>query len=244
MVTPKPSPTEAESWTRAIPWTWIIIVAASTITVYASSKFSWFQRNEHVAIWLEGVALVLIFGLDLINRKEEHKETIEQLKAATKQAEASANAAVEAKKSSDILASLHRSLMGIGEAPIRVENINVPMWRISTVAKNFGTLLASRVSVTAEIFIDGALRLTEPVGEVVEVFPGQTFSHLTVFDTGPSSRVQINAGVQALTAKIKITYSDQSQRSFVYVADAKFIGGFLHLTRTETTELSPARSQS
>jgi hypothetical protein len=238
MATQNPSGTEEKPKTKTIPWTWMVIVAASILTIYVSSTFDWFKQNEHVAIWLEGVALVLIFGLDLINGKEEHKETIEQLKAATHQAEFTEKAADEAKKSSDILASLHRPLMGIGETPIRVDNINVPMWRISTVAKNFGTLLATGVSVTAEIFIDGALRMTEPVGEVVEVFPGQAFSHLTVFDTGQSGRVQINSGAQALTAKIKITYRDQSQRSFVYLADAKFIGGFLHLTRTATTELS------
>ena len=60
---------------------------------------------------------MLIFGLDLISRKEEHEETIEQLKAATGQARSTEKAAIEAKKSSDILASLHRPLMGI-EAPI------------------------------------------------------------------------------------------------------------------------------
>lgn len=216
-----------------------MIAAASAITIYLSSRFCWFKRNEHVAIWLEGVALVLIFGLDLLNRKEEREETLDQLKAATDQAKSTEKAALEAKKSSDILASLHRPLMGIGEAPIRVDNINVPMWRIIIVAKNFGTILATRVSITAEIFLNGALRMSEPVGEVVEVFPDQAFSHLTVFDTGQSGRLQINSGAQAFTAKIKITYSDQSQRSFVYVADAKFIGGFLHLTRTQTTELPP-----
>jgi len=218
-----------------------MIVAASTIIVTVSARFSWFQRNEHIAIWLEGAALVFIFGLDLTRRKEEHEETIDQLKAATDQARASAEAAVEAKKSSDILASLHRPLMGIGETPIRVDNLINPSWRINIVTRNFGTLLATRVSVTSKIFIEGALRKEEPIGEIVEVFPNQPFTHLTVFETGASDRGPISSGERTFTVKIKITYGDQSQRNFVYVADTKFIGGFLHLTKTETTELSPAR---
>ena len=130
--------------------------------------------------------------------------------------------------------------MGI-ETPVRVADMNIRAWKIVVVAKNFGTLLATQVGVTAEIFIDGALRIAEPVGEIVEVFPGQTFEHPILFDTGDIGRVQIHSGAQVLTAKIKFSYGDQSQRRFVYVADAKLVGGFLNLTRTETTELSPRR---
>lgn len=217
-----------------------MIVVASAIIVCVSSRFSWFQRNEHVAIWLEGVALVLIFGLDLISRKEEHKETMEQLKAATDQAKASTQAAVEAKKSSDILASLHRPLMGI-EAPVNILNQNVRNWQIPVVVKNFGTLLATQVSVTAEMFVDGAVRKSDPVTEVVEIFPGQTHTHSIMFDTGESRGSQIVSGERTLTAKIKVTYGDQSQRKFGYVAEAKYKTSALYLMRTETTELSPAQ---
>jgi hypothetical protein len=241
MTTPKPSPKATEPWVSAIPWTWVLIVAVSTLTVYVSSRFCWFKRNEHVAIWLEGVALVLIFGLDLLNRKEEREETLEQLRAATDQAKSTEKAAIEAKKSSDILASLHRPLMGI-EAPVKVANLNVRIWKILVVAKNFGTLLATQVSITAEIFIDGAIRQSDTVTEVVEVFPGQTHEHSITYDTGETGRSQIFSGDQILTARIKLTYGDQSQRRFEYVADTKLRSEHLYLTRTETTELPPARN--
>lgn len=240
MPAPKPSRTEVQSWTKAVPWTWIVIAAVSLITVFLSSRFSWFQRNEHVAIWMEGVALVLIFGLDLTNRKEEHEETLEQLKAASDQAKFTENAAIEAKKSSDILASLHRPLMGI-EAPVNILNQNVRNWQIPVVVKNFGTLLATQVSVTAEIFVDGAVRKSDPVTEVVEVFPGQIHTHSIMFDTGESRGSQIFSGDRTLTAKIKVTYGDKSQRKFEYAAEAKYKASALYLTRTETTELSPVR---
>lgn len=242
MTTPNPSSSEPKSGTRAIPWGWIMIVVVAAITIYVSSRFCWFKRNEHVAIWLEGVALVLIFGLDLQNRKEEQEETKEQLKAATDQAKFTEKAAIEAKKSSDILASLHRPLMGI-EAPVSIANLNVQIWKINVVAKNFGTLLATQVSVTAEIFIDETLRQSYPVTEIVEVFPGQTHEHSITFDTG-DGRSQMFAGERILTARIKLTYGDQSQRRFEYVADTKLRSEHLYLTRTQTTELSPVQPQS
>jgi hypothetical protein len=60
-------------------------------------------------------------------------------------------------------------------------------------------------------------RMTDPVREVVEVFPGQAFEHPILFDTGDTGRSQILSGAQVLTAKIKFSYGDQSQRRFVYL---------------------------
>jgi hypothetical protein len=76
-------------------WLAIIIVVATVGATFIFGHFDWFKRNEHVALWLEGVALVLIFGLDYFNRldeaqeqKREHEETVEQLKLLRQQAEA------------------------------------------------------------------------------------------------------------------------------------------------------------
>ena len=54
-------------------WLIIIIIGAVCATIIFG-YFDWFKRNEHVALWLEGVALVLIFGLDYLNRIDEAKE--------------------------------------------------------------------------------------------------------------------------------------------------------------------------
>jgi hypothetical protein len=73
-------------------WLVVIIILSVCVTI-VFGLFDWFKRNEHVALWLEGVALVLIFGLDYFNRIDEaeeqerrHKETIRQLEVLSQQA--------------------------------------------------------------------------------------------------------------------------------------------------------------
>lgn len=53
----------------------------------SSGFLAWLTKYEAVAIWLEGIALVLIFGLDWWNARTGHKETLEQLRLARLQAE-------------------------------------------------------------------------------------------------------------------------------------------------------------
>jgi hypothetical protein len=52
----------------------------------------WFQSHEYIAIWLEGVALVLIFIWDRFDSAKQHGETLAQLRIAQQQIEASHNA--------------------------------------------------------------------------------------------------------------------------------------------------------
>lgn len=69
----------------------VVIIIAFVATVGASflfSHFCWFKRNEHVALWLEGIALVLIFVWDRIEAEGEHQERMEQLEIAKEQATA------------------------------------------------------------------------------------------------------------------------------------------------------------
>lgn len=73
---------------------WLVVIIIVTVcATIVFGLFDWFKRNEHVALWLEGVALVLIFGLDYFNRIDEaeeqerrHKETIRQLEVLSQQA--------------------------------------------------------------------------------------------------------------------------------------------------------------
>jgi hypothetical protein len=55
--------------------------------LYGASE--WFSRNEFIAIWLEGAALVAIFVWDRIDSHHQHKDTINQLKVLQEQVEAS-----------------------------------------------------------------------------------------------------------------------------------------------------------
>jgi hypothetical protein len=49
----------------------------------------WFNATEGLAIWLEAIALVLIFIWDRLNSHADHKQTIAQIKIAQEQAAAS-----------------------------------------------------------------------------------------------------------------------------------------------------------
>jgi hypothetical protein len=48
----------------------------------------WLTKYQAVAIWLEGIALVAIFGLDWWNGRKGHEETLEQLRLSRFQADA------------------------------------------------------------------------------------------------------------------------------------------------------------
>ncbi len=45
--------------------------------------FNWLKTYESVAIWLEGIALVLIFVWDRLDSRKQHQETLAQLHAVT-----------------------------------------------------------------------------------------------------------------------------------------------------------------
>jgi hypothetical protein len=70
---------------------WLIVICiASIAATFLFSHFCWFKRNEHVALWLEGVALVFIFALDYINRLDDSEQLgllRQQVEAAKKQAD-------------------------------------------------------------------------------------------------------------------------------------------------------------
>jgi 4-hydroxybenzoate polyprenyltransferase len=73
---------------------WIVAICfGSLLAIYAFGYFRWFKDNEYVALWLEGVALVFIFGLDYVNRLDDteehakqHIETLTQLELLRNQA--------------------------------------------------------------------------------------------------------------------------------------------------------------
>jgi hypothetical protein len=72
--------------------------------------FHWLQANEAIAMWVEGIALVLIFGLDLAEyrrqgreRIKQEKESAAQLKIAEDAANAARDSARAAMRSADAL---------------------------------------------------------------------------------------------------------------------------------------------
>ena len=57
-----------------------------------TALLNWFTKYEALAIWLEGIALVLIFIWDRIDARRDHEETIRQIKLAQDQITAMQNA--------------------------------------------------------------------------------------------------------------------------------------------------------
>jgi hypothetical protein len=88
----------------------LVIVLVSLLATIAFSHFEWFKSNEHVALWLEGVALVFIFGLDYANRlddaedhEKQHTETLAQLTLLRDQVEAAKTQATATSESLKVL---------------------------------------------------------------------------------------------------------------------------------------------
>src|SRR6266516_4883922 len=73
-----------KAWLVAI----IIIIIATVGASVVFGHFSWFKLNEHVALWLEGIALILIFVWDRIDNHRQHRESLAQLEASLEQVEA------------------------------------------------------------------------------------------------------------------------------------------------------------
>ena len=65
----------------AVAVTTVAVVLVSVVI----SRFCWFKTYEHVALWLEGIALVLIFVWDRIDHNDQHKETMAQIAIAERQ---------------------------------------------------------------------------------------------------------------------------------------------------------------
>jgi hypothetical protein len=77
---------------------------------------TWLKTHEFIAIWLEGVALVAIFFLDWreyrkqgADRIEQHRESIEQMRIMQSHADATKDAAIAARVSTDVLVSSERA---------------------------------------------------------------------------------------------------------------------------------------
>jgi len=61
------------------------------------TMINWLRTYEFIAIWLEGIALVLIFVWDSLDGQKQHRETLAQLKIAQRQVDASLDNASAAK---------------------------------------------------------------------------------------------------------------------------------------------------
>jgi hypothetical protein len=208
---------------------------------------AWFKTHEFIAIWLEGIALVLIFGLDWKERidqrrerREQHKETAAQLAASQSQLEAmkkSADAATEAalasKKSAEIAAALHRPFVGLSD--VRLEaGWGTRLWTIAFVLKNYGTLPALRVRTTINFVTDNAPRGQETRPTSVQIFPSSEGTIMSQFDMGEPDRALIHNETKKLRIDVSIPYEADDGRHFEYTSQVVYSNGRFSTDKSET----------
>jgi hypothetical protein len=235
-------------------WQWgVLIVAGTVAATILFSQFCWFKRNEHVALWLEGMALVFIFGLDHFNRLDaarEHKrlseetlkrqeETNEQLKLLRQQAQAASDAAVAAKKSADLTAEIQRPHMGINAI---ILSGSTRYWVTTISLRNFGALSAVDVVFKIQYFVDDSLRYEHPEPKTLQVFPLYSYHVSHQFDSGDPDANPIRTGIKKLTGKAYVRYQSPDGRQFEYLAELSYpagYGGNVDIIKSSTTEIKP-----
>ncbi len=224
---------------------WAAFLAfVSLVVMFVLGHFfqcSWFKDNEHIAIWLEGVALVAIFALDLYERaahsleqKEENEKTRTQMTISRDQAQAAIAAANAARLSAELAIALNRPLVGIDIYKFE-GNPNDETWRFLATVKNYGTLPAKNVSAQTEYFIDKGLRKNIPGAQSVEIFPSNVFEYRTDFTFGKDEVGKVPQGKQELSYIVTIKYESED-RKFMYVATGAYKSGRMDAINTSTVE--------
>lgn len=120
-----------------------------------SAVFHWLQTNEPIAIWLEGIALVAIFGLELAEYKrqgreriEQHEESAVQMAIMQSQADAANANAEAARLNAQAVLNSERAWIEISlEPPQHFENVVHDFFVCSIQIKNHGRTLARIESI-------------------------------------------------------------------------------------------------
>jgi len=121
-----------------------------------SAVYRWLQTNEPLALWLEGLALVAIFGLELAEYKRQGRERKDQHEESVTQIQIARDAATAAKASADALLNSERAWIEISLGPPEKdpwdteedkENENNVFFACSIHIKNHGRTLARVESV-------------------------------------------------------------------------------------------------
>jgi hypothetical protein len=203
---------------------------------------AWFRTHEYVAIWLEGIALVAIFWLDLSDRRErrkeqerQHKETLEQLRISQQQTDAATEAALAAKKSADISVALHRPLVGLSGVKIKTGR-GTRNWDIAFGLKNYGTLSAFNVGFAANVFTDDVQRTTYTNSTSIQIMPSSEFEAVLRVDWGELDVQAIHAETIKIRIFVQVPYQAEDGRRFEFTSEVCFKQGQFS-TDTSTTKI-------
>ena len=182
------------------------------------SIYSWLHNYESLALWLEGIALVLILAWDVYTHIQQRQETIDQMKILERQAKGMETAANAAKKSAEIaemsLRLAERAdvlLETVG--PVHHPNSGGVLTGYSGVIfrfKNFGRTRGTNVRYEISLSVDGNHNPTRELEPAV-LGPGETQSlRFGQFRDWLNDETfeAIVEGRTALTFKSKVSYDD------------------------------------
>jgi hypothetical protein len=160
-----------------------------------SAVFHWLQANEAIAMWVEGIALVLIFGLELAEYKRQGRERKAQHEESVTQMTIARDAADAAKASADAFLNSERAwiLAVIGQLPEfnpTPDRIEI-LWVFPTL-KNFGKTPArlKRVAGVVKLILPG-----QQLPAVPEYPKGQGFDDVVDIVLPPQGTMEPRLGV-------------------------------------------------
>lgn len=223
---------------------WLAVIALVTLAATAIfSQFCWFKRNEHVAIWLEGIALVFIFGLDYFNRLDEaeeqdkrHRETLSQLGLLGEQAKAASEAAKAAKRSADLTAALHRPYVAVSKVVLTGAG---RYWNLNFDITNFGTLPAFNVDFSVKAFVgqEEHVRVELRGPSSIQLFPSSKEAVIHQFDFGDPDGIRMREGTTRVRFDVQISYELAGGVQAVYSAELAFKAAtqIVEITKSSTT---------
>jgi hypothetical protein len=223
---------------------WLAVIVLSTLAAtLIFSHFCWFKKNEHVALWLEGAALVFIFGLDYFNRLDEaeeqdkrHKETLSQLALLGEQAKAASEAAKAAKRSADLTAALHRPYVAVSKLALSGAG---RYWNLDFDIANFGTLPAFNVDFSVRAFVDRDEQARKELHgpSSIQLFPSSKEAVTHQFDFGDPDGLRMREGATKVRFDVQISYELVGGVRAIYSADVAFnpTAQILEITKSSTT---------
>jgi hypothetical protein len=147
------------------------------------------------------------------------RETKKSADAATKSAEA-------AKQSVEVIAALHRPIIGFEGRPIP-NRTGIIVWTIPVALRNYGTLPPTHLNASFEFYTESPQESRFPLQtidgpESAEIPPDSAYEADLSPALSDETQRKVNSRVQNLILTLKATYSAPDGRKFEYAGEARF----------------------
>jgi hypothetical protein len=155
--------------------------------------------------------------------------------AAMKSADAASGMAAASKQSVEVMAGLHRPLMGISR--LRIPDRSTRTWRIVLSVRNYGTLPAVNVGIFTEYRLNRLALGSGIDSSSTEIFPGTEFDYLLEHTLNEPDYQRLMGGNEILTIGVRITYGGPDNRLFEYSANVECQDDVFSIIASQTRSL-------